>query len=499
LSSFDLSHLAEPLLEFAANGRHVDVRFGLMDYGPVDFSTGRTKEIRLGVVGSSQTVGKLGDWLHRCEGGIPAKNSRQPNLFPGFPGSTILGPFRCSFEIGTRHVRTLSQSLVSRIVTEKDDDTAVSLAVEAFTNEVRDLAEQDQPPQVVICALPVEIIERVSNMRSQPADDDQEDVSADESEPEDAPVVDREIENFRGALKAATLALRIPIQIVWPTTYDNDAVVKRKLAEFSTRRVQDEATRAWNFFCALYYKAGGTPWRMVRDQREYSATFMGVSFFEGLDGTSLQTSSAQLFDERGEGLILKGGPGLKDKTDRQPYLSALDAFGLTRTALQSYKKEHGNYPARLVIHKTSRFHPEEREGFQKAIEQSEIEIADFIWMPRRSPVRLFRNGVYPPLRGTALRLDDAQTILYTRGSVDFFRTYPGLYVPNPLVLHAQRRDTPDWNLLLKETLALTKMNWNGTQFDGALPITLKAARQVGDILKYVPDGTTPDPRYRFYM
>ena len=112
----------------------------------------------------------------------------------------------------------------------------------ARANEVKDLAEQDQPPQVVICALPVEIIERVSNMRSQPSDDDQEDVPADESEPEDAPVVDREIENFRGALKAATLALRIPIQIVWPTTYDNDAVVKRKLAEFADFRV-DRKTR----------------------------------------------------------------------------------------------------------------------------------------------------------------------------------------------------------------------------------------------------------------
>jgi hypothetical protein len=472
-----------------------------MDYGPVDFSTERTKEVRLGVVGSSQTIGKLGEWLRRCETGIPAKNSRQPNLFPPFPGSGILGPFRCSFDVGTRHVRTLSPSLISRIVSEKDDDAAVALAVEAFTNEVRDLAEQDQPPQVVICALPVEIIERVSNMRTTPSEDDLEDDSADQTEAEGAPAAaaQREIENFRGALKARTLELRVPIQIVWPTTYDNDAVVKRKLAELSTRKVQDEASRAWNFFCALYYKAGGTPWRMVRDQREFSATFMGVSFFEGLDGSSLQTSSAQLFDERGEGLILKGGPGLKDKTDRQPYLSATDAFSLTRTALQSYKKEHGNYPARLVVHKTSRFHPEEREGFQKAIEQSEIEIADFIWMPRRSPVRLFRNGAYPPLRGTAMRLDDAQTILYTRGSVDFFRTYPGLYVPNPLMLHAQRRDTPDWNLLLKETLALTKMNWNGTQFDGALPITLKAARQVGDILKYVPDGTTPDPRYRFYM
>jgi hypothetical protein len=231
---------------------------------------------------------------------------------------------------------------------------------------------------------------------------------------------------------------------------------------------------------------------MVREQREYSATFMGVSFFRGArrDVAADKLGAAVRRARR------RADPEGRSRPQGQdgPAAPLVGA-----RALQSYKREHGNYPARLVVHKTSRFHPEECEGFQKAIEQSEIEIADFIWMPRRSPVRLFPNGVYPPLRGTAMRLDNAQTILYTRGSVDFFRTYPGLYVPNPLVLHAQRRDTPDWNLLLKETLALTKMNWNGTQFDGALPITLKAARQVGDILKYVPDGTTPDPRYRFYM
>ena len=140
MSSFSVSHIPEPLLEFAGNGRHVDVRFGLTDYGPVDFSTERTKEVRLGVVGSSQTIGKLGDWLRRCEGGVPAKNSRQPNLFPAFPGSTILGPFRCSFEVGNRHVQMLFPSTISRIVSEKDDDTAVALAVEAFANEVKDLA-----------------------------------------------------------------------------------------------------------------------------------------------------------------------------------------------------------------------------------------------------------------------------------------------------------------------------------------------------------------------
>jgi hypothetical protein len=67
LSSLDLAHLPERLLEIAANGHHVDVRFGLMDYGPVDFATERTTEIRPSVVGPSQTVGKFGDWLRRSD------------------------------------------------------------------------------------------------------------------------------------------------------------------------------------------------------------------------------------------------------------------------------------------------------------------------------------------------------------------------------------------------------------------------------------------------
>jgi hypothetical protein len=217
----------------------LDVRFGLTDFGPVDFTTDRTKEIRLGVVGSAQTVGKLREWLRRCEAGIPAKKSRQPNLFPGFPGSTILGPFRCSFNVNDQDVRTIPASVISRITSEKQDDVATSLAVATFNDEVRSLAERDCPPQVVICALPVEIIERVNNMRTT-SSEDEADGSEDE---EDVRPTERDSENFRGALKALTLGFRVPIQIVWPTTYDNDAVVKRKLAEFSTRRVQDEATR----------------------------------------------------------------------------------------------------------------------------------------------------------------------------------------------------------------------------------------------------------------
>lgn len=52
-----------------------------------------------------------------------------------------------------------------------------------------------------------------------------------------------------------------------------------------------------------------------------------------------------------------------------------------------------------------------------------------------------------------------------------------------------------------ETLELTKMNWNSTRFDGQLPITLRAAGQVGRILKYVDEDEARKipSAYRFYM
>ena len=60
----------------------------------------------------------------------------------------------------------------------------------------------------------------------------------------------------------------------------------------------------------------------------------------------------------------------------------------------------------------------------------------------------------------------------------YYRTYPGLRVPNPLMLRPHRHDTP-FTDIARDVLALSKMSWNTTQFDGALPIPIRAARQVG--------------------
>ena len=51
----------------------------------------------------------------------------------------------------------------------------------------------------------------------------------------------------------------------------------------------------------------------------------------------------------------------------------------------------------------------------------------------------------------------------------------------------------------REMLSLSKLNWNNTQFDGGEPITVRAARRVGDILKCVPERGAMQPSFRFLV
>src|SRR5436190_23488762 len=83
----NVTFLDEPQLEFGGNGRHIDIRFGIMDNGPLDRTRGTApRRIRVGLVGSADTIEGTLAWLNRCKSGVAAKPSRQPNLFPRFPG-----------------------------------------------------------------------------------------------------------------------------------------------------------------------------------------------------------------------------------------------------------------------------------------------------------------------------------------------------------------------------------------------------------------------------
>jgi hypothetical protein len=302
--------------------------------------------------------------------------------------------------------------------------------------------------------------------------------------------------NFHHLLKAKAMALRIPIQIILPATYDETKAAKQVKAGI-VRPLQDEATRAWNFFCALYYKARGTPWRLIRDSSALQTCYVGISFFNSLDRSQLLTSVAQVFNERGDGIVVRGSAATISKEDRQPHLDEEGSFTLLQGALARYRDVHRTLPARIVVHKSSSFAEAERVGMEHALADAGVETYDLLHLSE-ADTRLFRNGVYPPMRGTALELSDDESLLYARGSVPFFETYPGLYVPRGI--HVARETSEEsMRFLVSEVLALTKLNWNSTQFDGGEPVTLRASREVSKVLRFCDPGQRIEPWYGFYM
>jgi hypothetical protein len=138
----------------------------------------------------------------------------------------------------------------------------------------------------------------------------------------------------------------------------------------------------------------------------------------------------------------------------------------------------------------------EVNGIFQAADEMQVDRRDLIWVSERPDTTLVREGNYPPLRGSFIQIGK-DGLLFTRGSVPYYRTYPSLRVPQPRLLRPYSCDTP-MPELASEILALTKMNWNSTQFDQSSPIPIRAARQVGRVLKYVPFGQVEQPDYRYY-
>lgn len=298
-------------------------------------------------------------------------------------------------------------------------------------------------------------------------------------------------QNLRRGLKAEAMRFGVPTQLVWPRTL--------RLLETDTPgegRVEDLATRAWNFVTALYHNAGGSPWRLA--ELEDNVCFVCVSFYReiGSSRPSLRTSMAQAFTSSGDGYVLRGSSFEWNKSTPSPHLDAESAAALMRDVLDLYQRQNrGALPGRLVVHKSSRYWDEELAGFQEATEI--VPRTDFVALGWRG-VQFSRPGDYPPLRGTYVKFSETDLLLYTVGYVPFLRTYPGARVPRPLDI-VQHVGDSSWDMVLRGILALTKMNWNTAYFACAEPITVAFSRRVGQILAELPPDITPRPEYRFYM
>ncbi len=481
----EITFYDEPELEFGT-GRHIDIRYGLSTHGSLDFGTEfAPTKVRLGLVGDQDAISRFNKWLKKCRGGVAAKKTALDTLFPPFPGFGEGKPL-CDFITTDQSVRTITGREIRRLSTISPREDLVSTSVDCFLSEASDLL-QSVTCDVIVCLPPPDLLKSIDAGAINPG----------------TPRSRRKRKSneahksvWHDLLKARAMTLGVPIQMVRPATYGGK-VHRFRQDGTSTKKVEDEASRAWNFFTALYYKAGGTPWRLPRHASDLDTCFVGVSYFHEVNGDTVQTSVAQVFNERGEGVVVRGGQALVEKEDRTVHMDESVAAELLRNAMSLYKREHRNLPARVVCHKTSYFDEGEIRGFNSVVDTMGIDQIDLASI-RGSSVRFFRNQPNPPLRGTSVQLDDRTHLLYTQGSVDFYRAYPGLYVPRPIQIQLDSTDNVA-DRLLEEVLSLSKMNWNSTRFVNAYPITIAAARNVGDILRYVEGNSVIQARYSYYM
>ena len=471
-----LDFIDEPNLVFA-NGTHICPRRGIANYGVFDQTQlTRRQEIYLGVIGTSTCIDFFNKWLERCKSEIEREDDvKQENLRLPFCGFNRNSGFGADLECNSDLTRQLKKSDVDGLIKIENRNNRVQSAIDTYFEEIKFLA-QNRHVDVIVCVIP----ESLYNV-----------ISSEETPHEQT--LDNETNsyfelNFRRALKAKAMSLGKPLQLIRQVSLHDTTVSGQ----------QDSATKAWNFCTAIYYKSGPTiPWKLEQDKTRPTSCAVGLSFYRSRDRQTLGTSLAQIFDELGNGLILRGTPVEIDKNDRIPRLTTQQSYDLLSTALDEYRVALKTYPARVVIHKSANFSNNELEGLELAAQNVDIDTVDFVTV-MDSQLRLFRDGNYPPFRGTLVQFDENKLLLYSRGSVWYYRTYPGLYVPRPIELRVVKSDESP-TFIAKEILGLTKMNWNDTQLDGKYPVTLGCSRKVGEIMKYISEYETPQIRYGYYM
>ena len=161
------------------------------------------------------------------------------------------------------------------------------------------------------------------------------------------------------------------------------------------------------------------------------------------------------------------------------------------------KRTMGKNPKSFFIHGKTYFNDEEWEGFRSAVDDKINIVGVRIKPPSGGKLKLFTQHNYPVLRGTALALTRFKGYLWTSGFISRIQTYEGPETPNPLEIHIQRGDA-DLKQVMQDVMALTKVNFNTCKLGDGLPVTLRFADAVGEILTAAPEENNPPMPFKYY-
>jgi hypothetical protein len=494
-----LTILPEPTLQFADGQSATDPHDGLTLFGPFGLNEPSHPQSPTYIVLSApEGVSLFKKWSLLMNKAAFTPKSQKHRLWPPFPGFEVA--FGSKWNEKPAWSAIVDRKALIKTSKKRDPHERSYAVVDMFMDHFKTLKKLDYQVGVAICVIPDEVWKNcrpkiyitdpsdngipASRKRSRKAGQLE---IFDEFNPEQyhyAP-------DFRRQLKARAMKYDIALQIIRESTLvetDKDPLTGRGLTTLSDRM--------WNLGTALYYKAGGKPWRLnsARD----GVCYIGIAYKLGEAKSDSACCAAQMFLDTGDGIVFLGDDKpIYSPIKKQFTLGTAASQKLLKGVLDTYKTLDGRPLKEIFIHCRSEINEEQWIGYKKACPKN-VKLVGVRVRPERSGPRLYRIGTRPVLRGTFWKVNEKSGYLYCSGFKPRIAAYDGWETPVPLNIDVQYGKAPI-ELVAKDILGLTKLNYNACRLGESEPVTIKFSNAVGEILISNPTVTDHRPNFKFYI
>lgn len=488
----------EPSLEFGSGQRLQHPRDGITLFGPVDTKgIERPRHITFGLFGTPSGVARFQEFSKAFNRPIFTENDFDEVLWPHFPG--FEEAFQSIWAPEPTWKGEIDEHELLSAATHEDPYERVFSVVNLFLKAMQVAKQRDDPFQVFVCIVPDFVyancrplsrvrsgVGRRINRRERILREVMEDFFENYDSQQYAYSVD-----FRRQIKARVMELEVPIQIIRESTLRLEAPQSG-----SERGLTPLSDRAWNLATALYYKCGGKPWRLstARD----GVCYVGVAFKDTEERDQNACAAAQMFLDDGDGVVFLGDYGRWYSPTRGEYHLTKDAAKkLLSGILKTYSDLHGKPLREVFLHCRSSINEVEFAGYQEAC-PPDVKLVGIRVAPERLGLRLYREGTRPVLRGTFWPINERRGFLWGSGFKPRLRTYDGSEVPQPLCIEIQHGQA-DIELVAKDILGLTKLNYNCCKLGERQPVTIHFSDAVGEILVTNRGAKKILPNFKYYI
>lgn len=506
-----LKIIYEPNLLFNYNQKVIDPRDGLTLFGP--YSKDKINNFSIGIIGTSFGIIKMKQWIEKfLKPIVPIKKDVSKPFYPGFEaiyGVTINQNSIIEIKIDEEKLKEFYRY--------SDAHVRVSSMVDLYVDSLIDHTKDDDRPPINLwfVVIPDEVY-KYGRIKSKAAPDpikvgikskySRNNIGLfDEVDPEIAKLKAsyKFDNNFHNQLKLKLLNHEILTQIIRESTiaYNEHPYLKvngEPKRDLSTM----ETDICWNIATSVYYKIGGLPWKLGEIRK--GVCYIGLVFKinERSKNSKYACCAAQMFLDSGDGMVFKGavGPWYNEDT-KEFHLTREASNELLTKAINSFKKANrSDLPKEIFIHGRTSFDNEEWSGFMDAVSKTKISLVG-VTIKDDKIFKLYRDKNFPILRGSYYIKNSNSAFLWTKGFIPRLQQPLGMETPNPLSIRLTRgKGNVSIKTVCEDVLKLTKLNYNSCRYCDGVPVTLKFANVIGEILTSGNiDNLRPALPFRYYI